>query len=76
MFCEEHRKFYVQEGIPQYEGFPVCCGSLFEEEPFFSPAGTCFTSKVQIKETFPSINSNIRMWLSTRKEISPGEWRP
>ncbi len=24
---------------------PVCCQELFHQEPFFTPAGTCYTTK-------------------------------
>ena len=47
-FCEEHRRFFVSPdwGTNETQGnLSLCCGQIFEEVPFFSPAGTCFSTK-------------------------------
>ena len=77
MFCEEHRRFYVTEESEFYDDnahhYPSCCDALFHSKPFFSPVGTCYTTKALVIETSPATYSNIRIWTTLHKDDSPGK---
>ncbi len=75
MFCEEHRRFYVTENSANYDEnahhYPSCCGTFFHSRPFFTPVGTCFTTKTLVTETSPATYSNLRIWTTLHEESSP-----
>ncbi len=74
MFCEEHRKFYVTDNASNYNSsshYPSCCGTFFHSKPFFTPVGTCFTTKTVVTETSPATYSNIRIWTTMSEEQAP-----
>jgi hypothetical protein len=40
--------------------------------PFFSNAGTCFTTYAEITETLPFTFSSVKVWLNMNSKNSPG----
>ncbi len=78
MFCEEHRSFSMTEDAVSSENnnshhYPSCCKKFFHSEPFFTPVGTCFTTKTVVTETSPAIYSSIKIWTTLEKESAPGK---
>ena len=75
MFCEEHRKFYVTSNSDSFNdnksSYPSCCQTFFHAKPFFSPVGTCFTTKTTVTETTPATYSNIRIWTTLNEKSAP-----
>jgi len=53
-----------------------CCGALFNPTPFFTSAGTCFTTNQQILEVLPFTFSSIKIWLNLQSDNSPGTSSP
>jgi len=75
-FCEAREKFYVNPSWlhpNQSAKFEKCCGDFFNPDPFFSTAGTCFTSTIELTEDEPSTYNSIRIWMIVEKENSPSK---
>ncbi len=74
-FCEDHKTFHASSGFSDTFGGSVssCCNKFFNTVPFFTAAGTCYTTNVDIIETFPSVYSSIRMWLYVNETHSPSK---
>ncbi len=73
-FCEAHTQYYVTRS--QYESnqrYPMCCTEFFDPVPMFTMSGTCYTSKAEVVENFPSVYSAIRVWLMTSQQNVPGK---
>jgi hypothetical protein len=73
-FCEIHRELYVSSGYDPTgdKAFPYCCDRIFDNTPFFTNEGTCYTTKEDIVEKFASSMSSIKIWLNISEEASPG----
>jgi hypothetical protein len=72
-FCEIHRKFYNSASMDSVDGaFPYCCDRIFNNTPFFTNEGTCYTTKEEIVETYASSISSIKVWLNISERASPG----
>lgn len=68
--CEIHREFYLSSSI--HPGHPnSCCGSFFQEKPFFTYQGTCFATKETVTEYYPGSSASIRVWLNMNESASP-----
>ena len=67
-FCEIHRRILM--GKPY--GSISCCKEIFNQKPFFTTLGTCYTTNVSIWESYPFTFSNIKVWLDVRTNSSPG----
>ena len=68
--CEIHREFYPNSNI--HPGHPKsCCGYFFQEKPFFSYQGTCFTTKETVTVAFPASPASIRIWTYVNQSASP-----
>ena len=68
--CEIHREFYPSSNI--HPGHPrSCCGYFFQEKPFFSYQGTCFTTKETVTVAFPASPASIRIWTYVNQSASP-----
>ena len=50
-----------------------CCDVLFDPKPFFTFEGTCFTTKAEVTETYPSLAMSIKIWLLMEENKSPGK---
>ncbi len=50
--CEIHGKMMFTE--PKSAGGENCCRDYFDPTPFFSDAGTCFTTKKQVNHCIQS----------------------
>ena len=48
-----------------------CCGFFFQEKPFFTYQGTCFTTKETVTEFYPASSASIRVWLYMNESASP-----
>ncbi len=70
-FCEIHRRMYTTPRDASNE-LPSCCGKVFDSAPFFTYEGTCYTTKMEIREFLPSSISSIRVWLINNKTNTPG----
>jgi len=69
-FCEIHRSFFFSS--PNFPNQKKCCDVLFNSDPVFTYAGTCFTTKRAIFETMPFTYSSVKVWLNSQTAISPG----
>ena len=68
--CEIHRTFYMSPVM--HPGHPKsCCGFFFQEKPFFTYQGTCFTTKETVTEFYPASSASIRVWLYMNESASP-----
>jgi hypothetical protein len=72
-FCEDHRKFYSSPHIDPTNNFKSCCSEFFDPKPFFTNEGTCFTTKKDVVETYPSPTSSLKIWLMQNEDEAPGE---
>ena len=45
---------------------------MFNEKPFFTGHGTCYTTNAVLFERFPFSFSNIKVWLDAQTSQSPG----
>ena len=68
--CEIHSKYYFSSNA--VDTGETCCGTIFSPIPFFSNAGTCFTSHAEIWEFTPFTYSSIKVWLNIQTDNSPG----
>ncbi len=51
--------------------YSSCCSTFFHSSPFFTPVGTCFTTKATVTETSPATYSNIRVWVYLDEDEAP-----
>ena len=65
-YCEVHRRPYYSNETH------TCCKKLFNEEPFFTSLGTCYTTNTVLFEHFPFSFSNIKIWLDAGTSQFPG----
>jgi hypothetical protein len=49
---------------------------MFNEKPFFTGHGTCYTTNAVLFERFPFSFSNIKVWLDAQTSQSPGSVKP
>ena len=68
--CEIHREFYPSSNI-HIGHSKSCCGYFFQEKPFFSYQGTCFTTKETVTVVFPASPASIRIWTFFNESASP-----
>jgi hypothetical protein len=72
-FCDIHSEVYLSPAIDTTDGaFPYCCERIFNNTPFFTNEGTCYTTKEDIVENYASSMSSIKIWLNISEEASPG----
>jgi hypothetical protein len=57
--CEVHRRFLFSG--PDHPADKKCCGTLFNPVPFFSHAGTCFSTYATVYERSPFTFSSIKV---------------
>lgn len=62
-FCENHNKFYPNNQTRVVVNETSCCEMLFHPDPIFTFMGTCYTTKVAIVETNPSVFESVNIWL-------------
>ncbi len=72
--CAFHGEFLFS--TPDVEPGKKCCGVFFNPAPFFTNAGTCFTSYQEIWEYWPYTFSFIKIFMNAQSNISPGESKP
>ena len=65
-YCEVHRRPYYSNETHN------CCKEMFNEKPFFTSLGTCYTTNAVLFERFPFSFSNIKVWLDAQTSQSPG----
>lgn len=65
-YCEVHRRPYYSNETHS------CCKEMFNEKPFFTSLGTCYTTNAVLFERFPFSFSNIKIWLDAQTSQSPG----
>jgi hypothetical protein len=72
--CIIHREYFVSSSMDPIigGGYPYCCDRIFNNTPFFTNEGTCYTTKEDIVESYASSMSSIKIWLNISEEASPG----
>jgi hypothetical protein len=67
-------EYYVSSSMDSTggRGYPYCCDRIFNNTPFFTNEGTCYTTKEDIVESYASSMSSIKIWLNISEEASPG----
>jgi hypothetical protein len=68
--CEVHSRILFSGAHHPAE--KKCCGTLFNPVPFFSHAGTCFTTHATVYERSAFTFSSVKVWLNVESENSPG----
>ena len=66
-FCEIHGQFYASNDDLTTEGEMSCCQAIFNPQPIFDYAGTCYTTNQPILEFTPYIYSTITIWLNSMR---------
>jgi hypothetical protein len=69
-YCVVHGTFAVSP-VRGFQNFPYCCDILFDRRPFFSEAGTCFTTNASVQEFYASTLSSIKIYLTVDSHNTP-----
>jgi len=76
-FCEAQGAYYVNPamGIRRFDNATLlqCCGDFFNPEPFFTLAGTCFSSNIELHESNAATYSSVKIWVNKNKTDAPGK---
>lgn len=65
-FCEVHRRIYNGQNSSK-----SCCEEIFNQIPFFTTMGTCYSTNTTIWESYPFTFSNIKVWLDAKTKKTP-----
>ncbi|TRY62037.1 hypothetical protein TCAL_09523, partial [Tigriopus californicus] len=71
IYCEMKAEIYSNTNINGSPGQKTCCDILFDPKPTFGFSGTCFTTNVEIRETFPSIFHSLKIWTYVDSQNAP-----
>ena len=69
-FCDDHRVFFLSD-VATNDTNKHCCGIVFNNEPFFTPMGTCFSSKRRLNETIPASFSALTILVDSFEKLTP-----